>query len=65
MTNVAPPATTWVGSQEQEYNAGTPFDIADASGNQLVDGSANHVTDNGVVETLLPTTTWTENDSEY
>ncbi len=63
MTNVPPPATTWVGGQEQEYVAGTPFNIADSAGDQLVDGSGNHVTDNGVIQTNLPATTWVEDES--
>ena len=64
MSNTAPPATTWVGSQEQEYVAGTPYDVADHSGVELADGSGNLVTDNGVVETLFPATTWTEKDDQ-
>jgi hypothetical protein len=64
MPNVAPPATTWVGSQEQEYSAGTPFNIADYSGNELVDHSGVFVVDNGVVETTLPATTWVEDETD-
>lgn len=60
-----PPATAWVGSGEQEFVAGTPNNIADHSGVELADGSGVLVVDNGVIETLLPATTWSENDSSY
>ncbi len=65
MTNVAPPATTWVGGQDQEYSTGTPNNIADSAGVELVDGSGVFIVDNGVVETDLPATTWVTDDSEY
>ncbi len=65
MTNTPPPATTWVGGMQQEYTAGSPNDIADSAGNELVDGSGVFIVDNGVVETDFPTTTWSVNDSEY
>ncbi len=64
MTNVAPPATTWVGGQDQEYTQTTPFDIADASGNLLVDASAVFIVDNGVTQTNLPATTWVEDETK-
>ncbi len=64
MTNVAPPATTWVGSQDQEYTQSNPNDIADASGVLLADASAVLVVDNGVTQTNLPATAWTQDDSQ-
>lgn len=64
MTNVAPPATTWVGSQEQEYSQSTPNNIADVSGVMLVDASGVFVVDNGVTQVNLPATAWTEDDSQ-
>ena len=63
MTNVAPPATIWVGSQEQEYTQTTANDIADSSGVMLVDASGVFIVDNGVTQVNLPATTWREDET--
>jgi len=65
MSNTPPPATTWVGSMEQEYSTGTANDIADSSGVLLVDASAVFVVDNGVAISPLPATTWIQQDDNY
>ncbi len=64
MTNIAPPATTWVGGQEQEYSGSTPNDIADNSGVLLVDATGIFIVDNGQTQTNLPATTWSEDDTQ-
>ncbi len=64
MTNVAPPATTWVGGQDQEYTATTPFEIADSSSDLLVDSSGVFIVDNGVTVYPLPSTTWVEDETQ-
>jgi len=64
MTNVAVPATTWVGDQDQEYTTGGANNIADATGNLLVDATGVFVVDNGLQEVTLPATTWVEDDSK-
>lgn len=38
-------------------------DVVDTLGNNLVDTAGNQIVDTGVVQTLLPATEWTEDDS--
>lgn len=64
MSDVAPPATTWIGGQDQEYTqTGNPnletensFDLITEAGDSLV------LEDLAVVQ--LPATTWSVNDGD-
>lgn len=56
-------ATIWYpNSGEGEFNGSSPFDIADSTGNLLVDSTANNVTDDSSIYTPVAATTWAEND---
>lgn len=59
-----PPATPWAGGQDQEYTTGSPHTLADAAGLQLADAAGATLVDSGVIETPVPETTWTEDDTE-
>lgn len=61
-TNV--PATTWQATDGlTEFSNGSIFNIADPSGDTLVDPSGVFIVDTGVIANLIPSTAWAENDA--
>ncbi len=46
-----------------EYGSEGVNDIVDTLGNNLVDTVGNQIVDTGVTATLIPSTTWEEDDS--
>jgi hypothetical protein len=69
------PATEWVADDpvpvsiwqptctEDEFTDGDVYDIADSSGDLLVDTTGDSIVDTGVVQTPLAATDWAEDDS--
>lgn len=45
-----------------EFTLGGVFNIADPSGNLLVDPSGTQIVDTGVIFSQIPDTIWTENN---
>ena len=61
-TNV--PQTVWRDQNGLvEYGSDGPNYIVDATDFYLVDPSGFYVTDTGITATLIPSTTWSEDDS--
>lgn len=57
------PATGWIGGDQSEYTSGSSTTIDDTAGVLLVDTAGVSVIDTDVVQTPLPATAWTEDDS--
>lgn len=58
------PATIWQPTQGNSEFSGTDADyIVDIAGLYLVDPSGVFIVDTGVIETPIPATIWTEDDS--
>lgn len=59
------PVTVWRDTNGlSEYSNEGANNIVDTLGNYLVDPSGNFIVDTGVVQTLIPSTIWEEDDSE-
>lgn len=57
------PLTVWLPKSGQgEYTSQAQFDIADSSGNLLVDSSTNNVTDGTTIFTPVTTDIWSTNN---
>ena len=64
MSNTPPPATTWVGSQEQEYSqTGNPNLDTEAGLDLLSEAGLNLVEEN-VTTVPLPATVWVQRDDQ-
>lgn len=60
-----PPVSIWQPTTGNgEYSLTGVNNIDDASGNLLVDPSSVQIVDTGVTFTQIPSSIWTENDSE-
>ncbi len=63
MTNIAPPATTWQGSQDQEYTQTGNPDLLTEDGKALITEDSKNIVLEDLAVVRLPATTWSENDS--
>lgn len=58
------PQTVWQPTDGlSEFGNETPNNIVDNLSNYLVDPSGNFIVDTGVIQTLIPSTIWEENDA--
>lgn len=58
------PVTVWRDTQGlSEFSNSGAYYIVDTTSFYLVDPSGFYITDTGVIQTLIPSTTWEENDS--